>query len=77
MLEMIEILLEVILLKEVDLLLMVLSMSMSIPDGNLAIFWDFRVDTGVKKCLFASSLISVTIQDGGTRKRSSWSMNHS
>jgi len=38
MLETMEALLEVILLKEVDLLLMVSLTSMSILDGNLAIF---------------------------------------
>jgi len=70
MLETMEALLEVILLKEVDLLLMVSLTSMSILDGNLAIFWDFRVDTGIGKCLFTSSLIGTTIQDGDTRERS-------
>ena len=43
---------------------------MSIPDGNLAIFWDFRVNTDIRKCLFASSLIGTTIQDSSTRERS-------
>ena len=44
--------------------------SISIPDSNLAIFWDFRVDTDIRKCLFASSLIGTIIQDSSTRERS-------
>ena len=69
-LEMMEIFLEVILFKKVDLFLIVSLMSMSILDGNLAIFWDFRVDIDVRKCLFASSLTGPTIQDNSTRERS-------
>ena len=68
-LEIIETLLEVILFKEVDLSLLVSLTSISIPDGNLAIFKTLKLILVEEKCLFASSLMGTTIQDSGIRER--------
>ena len=69
-LETIEMLLELILLEEVDLPLVMSSMSMSIADSKWAIFESLELMVEVESCLFANSLIGATMQDGGIGKRS-------
>ena len=74
MLEEIKELLKPALLERVDLpLIMLLFMSMFMLEG----FWtivEYKVLADEKRrCLFATSLMSATIQDGGKRQRSMWS----
>ena len=69
-LETIEILLEFILLEEVDLPLVMLSMSMSVADGKWAIFESLELMVEVESCLFTNSLIGATMQDGSIGERS-------
>ena len=45
-------------------------MSISIPDGVLAIFETLKLVLIVENYLFAISLISTIMQDGGIRERS-------
>ena len=65
-----EALLELILLKEVDFPLVILSTSMSVVDGKWAIFESLELIIEVKSFLFANSIMSTTMQDSGIEERS-------
>ena len=63
--------LELALLEEVDIpLMMSQSTSMSILEGNWAIEKCVVPDAEFEKCIFTTSLMGTTIQDGGKRERS-------
>ena len=70
-----DMLLELILFEEVDLLLAISLMSMSIVDGKWAIFESLELIVEVESCLFANSLTGTTIQDSGIGERSDAQMS--
>jgi len=50
--------------------------SISILDGILAIIGGYKIVAEVKRCIFANSFMSTTMQDGGKRERSNIVMIH-
>ena len=54
------------LLEKLDLsLIMLMLTSISILDGILAIIGGYKIVAKVKRCIFANSFMSTTMQDGG------------
>jgi len=65
------------LLEKLDLsLIMLMLTSISILDGILAIIGGYKIVAKVKRCIFANSFMSTTMQDSGKRERSNIVMIH-